>query len=116
MKQIFSIFFNFLSVVAVVNIPLLDCGDPLPKGEYEILEPDKINRENHLELKEQLLQNDSEFKLSFQFWEIQRIENKTYLVVFGQNKNARVYFHLLVKNMDENTTKLQQQVDTVTPF
>jgi hypothetical protein len=106
MKQIFSIFFNILSVVALLNIPLLVCGESLPKGDYAILEPDKINRFNHSELKKQLIASNSEFRLSFQFWMIQKIKEKTYLVVFGQNKSERIYFHLLVKTMDENITKL----------
>lgn len=107
MKQAFLLFLIVLSVILVVIIvPLLDCGDPLPKGNYQTSDPDKINYFNQSELKKQLIAKNSDFKLSFRFWKIYNINEKTYLVLFGKNQKERIYFHLLVKKMDENISIL----------
>jgi len=107
MKQTFVLLLIVLFVIlAVIIVPLLDCGDPLPKGNYQISDQDIINYSNQTELKKQLIAKGSDFKLSLHFWEIHKINGKTYLVVFGQNQKEKIYFHLLVKNMDENITKL----------
>ena len=53
-------------------MPLLMCSDQLPKGDYKVLEPEKVNYANHLELKNRLVADGSDFKLSFRFWKIQK--------------------------------------------
>ena len=107
MKQALVFLLIFFSVIfSVVIVPLIDCGDSLPKGDYVDSGSDRINRVNHSELKQHLIDMGSDFKMSLHFWKFAEINQKTYLTVYGPSKGSRIYFHLLVKNMDENINKI----------
>jgi len=80
MKQTIVLLLIIIFVIlAVIIVPLFDCGDSIPKGNYQTSVPDKINYFNHTELKKQLIAKGSDFKLSFRFWEIHKINEKTWM-------------------------------------